>query len=225
MKDRLSLTLPELQQADERFRQEFDKHSHLKHISRGEYLAFEGDCDLSFYILLKGIVRVYKASEAGREITVYKVSSGESCILSAFALFSRTPFLADAIAEEDSVLLQVSGECFRDWMNRCQPWREYVFSLLSTNLTEIINKLQSLVFQRVDERIAEYLVRETGEGKLALKATHSEIAREIGTAREVVSRILRNFEKAHMVVLSRGNITVLDEKALLNCGKMYCYAG
>lgn len=225
MKYNIEKLLPFLKDAGEKVKRDFEEFSCLRSVPRGKYLALEGDRCSYFYLLASGSLRIYKGDEFGREITLYKVKAGESCILSAFCILNGGSFPATAVADENSVLIEIPANVFRDWLDRHDCWREYVFSLLSLHLSEIIDKIASLVFRRVDERIANFLADAAPRPHNRLKVTHSDIARELGTAREVVSRILKNFERAHLIRLSRGNITILDQQGLLSHGKAYSYAG
>ena len=225
MKYNIEKLLPFLMDAGEKVKRDFEEFSCLKTVSRGEYLALEGDHCNFFYMLISGTLRIYKGDEFGREITLYKVKAGESCILSAFCILNGGSFPANAVADENVILIEIPAGAFRDWLDRHDCWREYVFRLLSLHLSEIIDKIAALVFRRVDERIASYLADGASRPHSRLKVTHSDIARELGTAREVVSRILKNFEKARLIRLSRGNITILDHQGLLSHGKAYSYAG
>ena len=224
MKYRAEDILPILNQ-DEKVRREFEQFAYPKAYARGQYINLEGDHCNYFYMVLSGSVRVYKSGECGREVTLYKVKPGESCILSAFSIMNNREFPANAVTEEPSMLVEIPESVLRDWLNRHELWRAYLFTLFSTHLQEIISKVEYLAFYRVDERIANYLIQSTASGDNTLHITHSDIARELGTAREVVSRILKTFEKARLISLSRKNITVIDEQALLSHGRSFSYAG
>lgn len=193
---------------------EFRQYAVTRKFRADELIYLEGDACDYFNLIISGSLRIYKSGECGREITLYKVEAGESCLLSAFSILSHTTFPAIATADQETRAVLIPAPVFRDWINRHEVWREYIFKLLSGRLTEIISKIEALAFQRVDERIAEFLIRSSRKKKKTIRVTHSDIARELGTAREVVSRILKNFEKENLVSLARGNITVLNSDAL-----------
>jgi CRP/FNR family transcriptional regulator len=217
--------LPFFQKAGIKLQREFEQYACHKLYGRGDFLAMEGDRCHHFYLVQCGEVRVYKGDDCGREITLYKVKPGESCILSAFSIMNSSPFPAYAVADQRTRIIEIPSAVFRDWLNRHDFWREYIFDLFSGHLAEIISKIESLVFQRVDERIAHFLVNATPRHHNRLQMTHADIARELGTAREVVSRILKDFEKSRFVKLSRGKITILNQQGLINHGRLYSYAG
>lgn len=207
--------LPQLRKAGEKVQREFEQYACIRTYTRGEFLALEGDRCHFFHLVVSGCLRVYKGDEYGREITLYKVKPGESCTLSAFCILNGGEFPASAMAEETTRVIEIPAAVFRDWLNRHEFWRDYIFSRFSAHLSNIISRIESLVFRRMDERIAQFLVHSASGTSNRVKLTHSDIARELGTAREVVSRILKNFEKARLIQLSRGNITILNQQGLL----------
>ncbi|RMH79260.1 MAG: Crp/Fnr family transcriptional regulator [Calditrichaeota bacterium] len=221
MSHTIESVLPFLEQADPGIRREFEQHALVETVYRGKIMILEGEPCKSMYIVVDGAIRVFKSSDSGREITLYQVRSGESCTLTAFSIINNSPFPAMASAERPTRIVKIPAEIFREWVQKYDVWREYVFQLLADSLTEIIHKVESLAFRRVDERLAELLVHAAGDEQGPVKMTHSAIARELGTAREVVSRILKDFEKARFVTLSRGNITVINPDALLKRTAMW----
>ncbi len=206
--------LPQLRNAGEKVQREFEQYACVRTCSRGKFIALEGDRCHFFHLVVSGSLRIYKGDEYGREITLYKVKPGESCILSAFCILNGGEFPANAIAEEVTQVIEIPAVVFRDWLDRHEFWRDYIFSRFSVHLSNIISRIESLVFRRMDERIAQFLVHSASGTSNRVKLTHSDIARELGTAREVVSRILKNFEKARLIRLSRGNITIINQQGL-----------
>ena len=206
--------LPFLATAETRLRQAFKDEAFLRRYDRNEVLCWEGDACNYFYVVTSGSVRIFMGADSGKEITLYKVSPANSCILTTFALLNRSEFRATAVAEEATTVIAVSRSVFREWFNEFQTWRMYILELLASDLGHILTKIESLAFQRLDERIAGYLLQMARNGRTSIRITHSDIARELGTVREVVSRILKGFEKQKLVSLSRGTITILNNRAL-----------
>ncbi len=207
--------LPYLDQAPQRFWQELDDLSIVKQYLNFQYLLLEGDEVGYFPIVISGCLRVYRSDPSGREITLYRLTRGEGCVLSAFAILSQSKFTATAEVEKNSTVLLIPGPVFRDWINRFEVWRNFVFQLLFNQLNAVISKVQSLAFDRVDERLADYLVQNVKQQNVTvLRLTHQQIARDLGTAREVVSRILKEFERANMVRLERGRVFILNLNTL-----------
>lgn len=157
-------------------------------------------------ILLKGSVRVYKLGESGREITLYRIEKGGSCILSASCILSGIKFPAIAQSETGIEAVLVPAVKFKEWVAKYPFWQNFVFGLLAERLEVIISVIEEVAFKRMDVRIASHLL---GHHTSAIHETHSEIAFELGTSREVVSRILKDFEHEGLISLARGEINLL----------------
>ncbi len=195
---------PFLQSAEKAFLQHVSDVAVLKNIPKETTLFMEGDRCENVAFILSGVVRVYKLSESGREITLYRLTKGESCILTVSSILSRMHYPALAVAEEDLQVFLVPAARFREWVNNSECWRGYIFSLLSKRLSNVISTVEEIAFHRMDFRVAESLLHLEREG--VVKRTHQEIAMDIGTSREVVSRILKDFERRGFLHLSRGVI-------------------
>lgn len=174
----------------------------------------EGDLCSAFAILSQGQVRVFKIGETGREITLYRFARGESCILTASCILSERQFPAIATVEEPAEAFLVPHTVFQQWVDAYPPWRDYVFQLLSRRLATVLEIVDEVAFRRMDVRIAEFLLRQAPLGGEALALTHQQIAAELGSSREVVSRILADFAAAGLVQVTRGSIAILDRLGL-----------
>lgn len=187
-----------------------EQHSQDVRLEAGQHLAWEGEACSGLGLVLEGQARVYKLGESGREITLYRVEPGESCILTASCLLSRQPFPAFAQVEQPLRALLVPGEEFRRRMDESPVWRDFVFQLLSRRLASVISVVEEVAFRRVDHRLADFLLHHGQTCDL----THQQIAQELGTSREVVSRLLKDFERHGWVSLGRGHLTVVDVPGL-----------
>jgi CRP/FNR family transcriptional regulator len=174
----------------------------------------EGDQCRAFTILTQGRVRVFAIGETGREITLYRFARSESCILTASCILSDHLFPAIATVEEAAEALVVSHTCFQSWVDTFPVWRAYVFHLLSRRLAAVMAVVEEVAFRRVDVRIAELLLRWPMSDTGLILRTHQEIAADLGSSREVVSRILADFATSGLVHLARGSITILDRPGL-----------
>jgi CRP/FNR family transcriptional regulator, anaerobic regulatory protein len=163
-----------------------------------------------FPLLLEGCVRVAKASPAGREIQLYRVEPGQGCILSGGCLLGQTDYSATAVAERDTVLISIPPPLFHELMLQFEPFRRFVFGMYSERLAEVMELVEEVAFHRLDARLAQLLIH---RGPM-LQATHQNLADDLGSVREIVSRLLRSFEERGWVKLERERITVLDPKAL-----------
>jgi CRP/FNR family transcriptional regulator len=205
--------LPFLKQTDSPVAQEFRKVAYYTRIAAGKDIFLEGDAVEAIALLLSGNVRVYKIGEQGREITLYRFGLGESCILTANAIMNQQTFPAVALVESEAEAIMVPAETFRDWMRRYDEWRNFLFDLLSQRLASVMAIVDEVVFHRMDARIAALLLRQADRGSI-IQMTHQEIAAELGTSREVVSRILEGFDSAGLISSSRGQVEILDAAEL-----------
>lgn len=163
-----------------------------------------------FPLLLEGSVRVTKAAPSGREILLYRVEPGQGCILSGGCLLGHSDYSAKGMAETDIVLLHIPGGLFHELLLESEPFRHFVFSMYGERLAEVMELVEAVAFQRLDARLAQLLIR---RGPV-VQATHQALADELGSVREIVSRLLRGFEERGWVRLERERVTVLDPKAL-----------
>jgi CRP/FNR family transcriptional regulator len=166
-------------------------------------------------LLISGVVRVYKIGETGREITLYRFGHGESCILTANAILSSKSFPAIATVEQDAEAVMIPAQVFRDWVKRFDLWREFVFDLLSDRLSTVLAVVDEVVFQRMDRRVASLLLAKS-KTQHPIRVTHQEIAAELGSSREVISRILEDFSRLGLIESGRGAIMILDDQELEN---------
>ncbi|MFQ3661236.1 MAG: Crp/Fnr family transcriptional regulator [Chloroflexaceae bacterium] len=191
----------------------FSAQATYVNLPAGTTVFEEGDLCATFAILAHGRVRVFKIGETGREITLYRFGRGESCILTASCILSDRHFPAIATVEESAEAFVVPYLVFQEWMDTYAPWRAYVFQLLSRRLATVMAVVDEVAFRRVDTRLAEFLLHQAPSDGL-VRLTHQQIAAELGTSREVVSRILADFAAAGLVQLGRGSISVRDRAGL-----------
>lgn len=217
--ERIRRILPVLQQSDPQLAREFKQAAYFARLPAGRDVFAEGDEPDSIALLISGAVRVYKIGETGREITLYRFGHGESCILTANAILSAQTFPAIATVEKQAEAVLVPAEAFRDWVRRYDPWREFVFDLLSSRLSSVMEIVDEVAFRRMDARVAA-LLQERGRLINPVKITHQEIASELGSSREVVSRILEDFANRGLLQLGRGSIDILDFETLANTAVM-----
>jgi CRP/FNR family transcriptional regulator len=210
---RLVQVLPVLKHAEPGLLREFQQKAFFARIPVGRDVFVEGDRVDAIALLISGSVRVYKIGETGREITLYRFGNGQSCILTANAILSQKNFPAVATVEKEAKAVMIPADTFRDWVRRYDPWREFVFDLLSERLSAVMAIVEEVAFRRMDVRVASFLA-ERGRGSDSIRVTHQEIAAELGSSREVISRILEDFSAKGMIRVSRGAIRVLDREAL-----------
>jgi len=211
--ERLVQILPILSHADPALRHEFQQAATFMRIPAGHDVFVEGERVDSIALLISGVVRVYKIGETGREITLYRFGNGESCILTANAILSQQNFPAVATVEKAAEAVMIPADTFRDWVRRYDLWREFVFELLSQRLSSVMAIVEEVAFRRMDTRLAAFLVERSRAASL-IHITHQEIAAELGSSREVISRLLEDFSVQGLLRSTRGVIEVLDPQAL-----------
>lgn len=179
-------------------------------LSRGANICHEGDDCSHLALVTQGAARVYKLAESGREITLYRVEPGECCILTASCMLSGRPFPANAMVEADLDAIVIPAARVAEWMQQHAAWRHYLWDLLAARLGDVISLVEEVSFRRMDQRLAHFLAENAPADSTLLRATHQQIAADLGTSREVVSRILKDFEQRGLLDLGRGRITILD---------------
>lgn len=163
-------------------------------------------------LIFSGSARVYQLAETGREITLYRVGAGECCILTASCIMSQQSFPAIAVCETETEGLLIPASQVDDWMGRFPEWRRFVWTLMANRLSNVLCLLEEVTFRRVDQRLSRYLLQAAqGQGSASLTITHQTIADDLGTSREVVSRILKDLEQRGLVALSRGQVAIEKE--------------
>ncbi len=211
--DRVLEALPFLASAEPTLLEEIRRVAFFRRIPTGRDIFGEGDQADVIAFLLSGVVRVYKIGETGREITLYRFGLGESCILTANAILSQQTFPAIASVEEEADAVLIPADAFRDWVRRYEPWREFVFDLFSQRMAAVMEIVDQVAFQRMDRRVSQFLA-ERARGENPVRITHREIAAEVGSSREVISRLIEDFASKGWVQPGRGEIQVLNIESL-----------
>ena len=201
----------------ERERESLENNSNLVMVAPGKNVFSTGQDVTAIALLGSGMIRVYLIGDTGREITVYYVSPGESCPTNLMcALFNR-PCPSEAVTTDDSEALMVSAPHFKKLMDSNPEVRWAVMEGLTHRLTGVMTLVEEVTFKKMDRRLAQLLVGrlpEQHEGQHTISVTHDEIARELGSAREVISRLLLDFEHKGLVSRSRGGISIMDSAGL-----------
>lgn len=176
--------------------------------------AFQDGAACTHYVLvMEGSVRVQKVSESGREIVLYRVEAGQSCVLTTNCLLARTDYTAEGIAETPVKAMLVPATTFRHLLNQSEAFRDFVFSAYAIRIAELLLLIEEVAFGRMDMRLAAWLCQH-GQADGQIHATHQDLATELGTAREVISRQLKDFERRGWVVLHRGRVEIRDSAGL-----------
>jgi len=163
-----------------------------------------------FPMLLSGSIKVVKTAPNGRELQLYRVTPGESCVITSSCLLGKTLYTARGVAESDLELLIVPPDAFEELLRNQEPFRGYVFGLFSERLSELMQLVEEVAFRKLDQRLAALLLT---RGRV-IQATHQSLADDLGSVREMISRLLKNFDEQGLVALGREQIEVLDGQGL-----------
>ncbi|ABG30468.1 Crp/Fnr family transcriptional regulator [Roseobacter denitrificans] len=167
----------------------------------------------SLFFLYDGRIRVSQSSDTGRDIVLYRVDAGESCVLTTACMLAEEAYNAEGIAETDITAIVLPKLAFDRLVAEEEAFRKFVFAAYSRRLIDLLRVVDDVAFGHMDVRLAERLLTLAGDFK-EVAATHQQLASELGTAREVISRILQDFQKREMIAQSRGRIALLDKPAL-----------
>lgn len=179
----------------------------------GSVLFRDGDACQHYFLMLAGVVRVQKVSENGHELTLYRIQPGQVCELTTSCLLADADYSAEAIAETDVRVLLIPKASFYEAVTGSPGFRKFVFASLDQGMHDLVHLLEEVAFGHLDYRLARHLLDLAGTQQ-SVRSTHYHLAAELGTAREVVSRQLKEFERCEWVRLSRGKIEILDRPAL-----------
>jgi CRP/FNR family transcriptional regulator len=167
----------------------------------------------SLLFLYEGTIRVSQTSESGREIVLYRVDAGESCVLTTACMLAEEAYNAEGVAETEIKVIVLPRAAFDRLVAEEQSFRNFVFAAYSRRLIDLLRVVDDVAFGRIDVRLADRLLTLAGTDR-EIAATHAQIAVELGTAREVISRVLHDFQKRGLIAQSRGRIAVTDKPAL-----------
>ncbi|BCG62830.1 MAG: CRP/FNR family transcriptional regulator, anaerobic regulatory protein [Methyloprofundus sp.] len=190
----------------------------LVELPAGQQVFYPGATCEQYLLVLEGSVKTQIISESGREMLLYRVQPGQSCVLTTSCLLSGDNYPAEGITESKVLAFAVSAHAFYRCMEQSAFFREFVFKNFSARLSGVISLLEDVTFSAIDTRLAKALITEEQE---LIALTHQELATKLGSAREVVSRHLKRFEAYGWVALQRGTITLLDIEALHKVAAKY----
>jgi len=182
-------------------------------VPQGTIIFGPGKAPENLLLLLAGTVRVHQTSESGRDIVLYRVSAGESCVLTTACLLAYEDYLAEGVAETDVQAVAIPRRVFDQLIAESPVFRRFVFTAYSRRITDLFLVIEEVAFRRMDIRLAHKLLEMPARDGV-IETTHQDLATELGTAREVVSRQLKEFQRRGWVESARGAIRVTDRDAL-----------
>ncbi|MEO9781931.1 MAG: Crp/Fnr family transcriptional regulator [Sedimentitalea sp.] len=182
-------------------------------LKKGQQVFGPSNIPDSLFFLYEGRIRVSQTSDNGREIVLYRVDAGDSCVLTTACMLAEEAYNAEGIAETDITAVVLPKPAFDQLAAEEDAFRNFVFAAYSRRLIDLLRVVDDVAFGRLDMRLAARLLELAGDRK-EIPATHQQLASELGTAREVISRVLQDFQKREMIAQSRGRIALLDKAAL-----------
>lgn len=169
----------------------------------------------SFLLITQGTIRIFQSTEGGREHTLYRTQAGEICILTLQNLLAGTNYSAEAVTEDEVKVVSIPAEYFYRALSRSESFRNLILSTLASRLNSLMQLIEQVTFQGLDLRLACMLGQLFGQRNTAsITVTHQDLAAALGTTREVISRLLKGFERMGCVKLRRGEIELLSPEAL-----------
>ena len=188
----------------------------ILHTAEGGTLLHDGGPDCLGLLLVKsGQLRAYMLSEEGREVTICRFFEMDICLFSASCVMRNMQFSVFIEAEKDSEIFVIPACLYQNLMDESLPLANFSHNLITSHLSDVMWLMEQIMWKSFDKRLAAFLLEECAvEGSNSLKITHEKIANHMGTAREVVTRMLRYFQSEGMVKLTRGTVDIVDEKKL-----------
>ena len=184
-------------------------------VPAGVEVIHKGDPCQQFLLVAKGTVRIYRSAESGREMAFYRTCAGDICIMTLYNLIQGTPYPAGAVTEDDVEVVAIPLPQFEMALAGSDEFRRYILGMLASRIAELMKLVEQVVYSSLDLRLACLLGEMFGRRNTAmLPITHQEIAHELGSSREVVSRLLKEFERMGCIQLHRGHIELLSSEAL-----------
>lgn len=193
-------------------------------LGKGKNFFSKGESCGVIALVGKGRVRVYISGDTGREISLYRVEPGQTCPINLLAAVFNRPAPANAVVEEDIDAVVIPVNEFRHWLNEEEPVRTFVFDALINRFVNVMGLVEELTSRRLDQRLAQFLLSrfdDANDSPPKIRITHEQIAYELGSAREVISRLLGSFEQNGTVQLQRGAVTLLDPQYLQELTTMH----
>ena len=185
-----------------------------RRLEAGEQLSGAGEC-VGLLAVRSGRLRAYMISDTGREITLYRLFERDICLFSASCVMRGLQFDVSIEAEQPSEVLVVSPEVYKRVMEESAPLANYTNELMASRFSEVMWLVEQILWKSFDRRLAAFLLEESAlESSDELRITHERIAAHLGTAREVVTRMLRYFQSEGLVSLSRGTVRIADRQGL-----------
>ncbi len=187
--------------------------STITDVPKGTMIFGPGKSPENMLFLLDGTVRVQQVSETGHEIVLYRINAGQSCVLTTACLLAYDDYSAEGISETAVRAAAVPRNVFDDLVSQSKDFRDFVFAAFSKRITDLFLMIDEVAFQRLDVRLADKLIKLSADNN-TVATTHQKLSVELGTAREVVSRQLQEFQRRGWVEQARGKVSLVNRTEL-----------
>ncbi|MFP7675461.1 Crp/Fnr family transcriptional regulator [Marivita sp. S0852] len=206
-------TFKGLRRLPDDIRTDLETGSQIVTVPPGTQIFAPGQTADNLWLLLEGTVKVQQKSETGRDVFLYRVHGGESCVLTTACMLAFEDYAAEGTSETEVKAVAIPRKTFDDLVAKSPVFREFVFTAYSRRITDLFTLIDDIVFQRMDVRLASRLL-ELVDDKNVVHATHAILGTELGTAREVISRTLAEFQRRGWIEQSRGEVHLVDVDGL-----------
>ena len=189
---------------------EIEDSGNLKHFEAGETIVNMDSYIKHIPVVISGSIKVIRTEEDGREILLYYLTPGESCIVSILSGMKNETSKIKAIVEEDANIMLIPADKAKEWVKKYTDWTEFIFDLYQKRFEELLDVVNSVAFQKIDTRLLHLIKQKTQlYNSKEISVTHQQLADELGITREATSRVLKQMEKDHLLILSRNKIELL----------------
>lgn len=191
---------------------EIERKGKFLSVNAGDYVMRIGDTVKQIPIVLKGILKVSRIEEDGRELLLYHIKPNESCAMTFTCCMQQYPSEIQAIAEEDSELLVIPVGVMDEWLVKYPTWKAFIMKTIRSRFHELLNTINQIAFHKLDERLINFLKENSqNSGSALINLSHEQIATNLATSREVISRLLKKLENEKKVLLFRNQIKIMKE--------------
>lgn len=198
--------------SDPQLLEEIEKHGKVQVFEAGESIIEPGQYIKMVPVVLEGTIKVMRTNEEGHDLFLYYIQNGETCAVSLTCCSTLNPSDVKAVAEERTKVLAIPARKHEEWTNEFRQWKDFVAQTYQKRFQSLFQAIDDIAFKKMDERLIKYLVVKSKQAKSnELSMTHQDIARELGTSREVISRLLKQLENRKLVELGRNVVYVRDD--------------
>ena len=183
----------------------------IKHFQKDDIIVDIGQNLTHVPILLKGLIKVLREDDNGSELLLYVLETGDTCSMSLTCCMEKSRSKIRAVADKDSSVIMIPNEKMSEWFNTNESWRNFILQSYQIRFNEMLETIDTLAFMKMDERLYKYLIDHVKlNASVTISKTHQEIADDLNTSRVVISRLLKQLENDHKILLSRNKIEVLN---------------